>query len=80
MPGQLQPIINILLLSLMASLGTGLGGLIAILRKPGKRSYGLLMGITAGVMICLSFLELVNKPGKWLVRGLPPLVLVLEQP
>jgi len=45
----------------MASLGTGLGGLIAIIRKPGKRFYGLLMGITAGVMICLSFLELVNQ-------------------
>ena len=57
----LHPLLNILLLSLMASLGTGLGGLIAIIRKPGRRSYGLLMGITAGVMISLSFLELVNK-------------------
>jgi len=63
----LHPIINILLLSFMASLGTGLGGLIAILRKPGKRSYGLLMGITAGVMICLSFLELVNEA--WEMAG-----------
>ena len=57
----LHPLINILLLSLMASLGTGIGGLIAVLRKPGRRSYGLLMGITAGVMICLAFLELVNE-------------------
>ena len=63
----LHPLINILLLSLMASLGTGLGGLFAILRKPGKRSYGLLMGITAGVMICLSFLELVNEA--WEMAG-----------
>lgn len=55
------PIVNILLLSLMASMGTGLGGIIAILRKPGRRSYGLLMGITAGVMISLSFLELVSE-------------------
>lgn len=62
-----NPIINILLLSLMASLGTGLGGLIAILRRPGRRSYGLLMGITAGVMITLSFLELVNK--SWEMAG-----------
>ncbi len=67
MSDHLQPIINILLLSLMASLGTGLGGLIAIIRKPGKRSYGLLMGITAGVMICLSFLELVNEA--WEMAG-----------
>ena len=57
----LHPLVNILLLSLMASLGTGLGGLIAIIRKPGRRSYGFLMGITAGVMICLAFLELVQQ-------------------
>lgn len=64
---ELNPILNILLLSLMASLGTGLGGLIAIIRKPGKRSYGFLMGMTAGVMICLSFLELVNEA--WEMAG-----------
>lgn len=58
---QFPPLVNILLLSLMASMGTGLGGLIAVIRRPGKRSYGLLMGITAGVMICLAFLELVNE-------------------
>lgn len=63
----LSPLVNIILLSLMASLGTGLGGLIAILRRPGRRSYGLLMGFTAGVMICLSFLELVNEA--WQLAG-----------
>lgn len=56
-----QTLLNILLLSLAASMGTGLGGLIAVIRRPGRRLYGLLMGITAGVMICLSFLELVNE-------------------
>lgn len=30
----LPPLVNILLLSLMASMGTGLGGLIAIIRTP----------------------------------------------
>lgn len=59
--GNLHPLVNILLLSLMASFGTGLGGLIAIIRTPGRRSYGFLMGITAGVMICLAFLELVQE-------------------
>ena len=54
-------VVNVLLLSLVAGLGTGLGGLIAVLRRPGRRSFGLLMGITAGVMISLSFMELVNK-------------------
>ncbi len=55
------------MLSLLAGLGTGLGGLIAILRTPGKRSFGFLMGLTAGVMITLSFLELVNEA--WQLAG-----------
>lgn len=67
MISELSPVLNILLLSLLASLGTGLGGLLAIIRKPGKRSYGLLMGITAGVMICLAFLELVKQ--SWELAG-----------
>jgi ZIP family zinc transporter len=60
-------ILNAFLLSLLAGLGTGLGGLIAVLHKPGKRSFGFLMGITAGVMITLSFLELVNEA--WRLQG-----------
>lgn len=63
----MNPIINILLLSLLASLGTGLGGLIAVIRRPGRRTFGFLMGVTAGVMISLSFLELVNEA--WEMAG-----------
>lgn len=55
------------LISLLAGLGTGLGGLIAVMRKPGRRSFGFLMGLTAGVMITLSFLELVNEA--WKLQG-----------
>lgn len=51
----------------MAGLGTGLGGLLAVTRRPGKRSFGFLMGLTAGVMISLSFLELVNHA--WELKG-----------
>jgi len=51
---------NVLGLSMIAGLGTGLGGIIAVLRQPGRRTFGLLMGITAGVMITLSFVDLVN--------------------
>lgn len=58
---QLSPLLNVLLLSLVASLGTTIGGVLAIIRRPGKRTYGFMMGITAGVMICLSFMELVNE-------------------
>lgn len=64
---ELDNIGHVLLLSLVAGLGTGLGGLIAVLRRPGRRSFGLLMGITAGVMITLSFMELVNTA--WEMAG-----------
>ena len=60
-------ILNAVLLSLVAGLGTGLGGLLAIVRKPGRRSFGFLMGMTAGVMISLSFLELVKEA--WALKG-----------
>jgi ZIP family zinc transporter len=63
----MNPIFTAFLLSLIAGLGTGLGGLIAVIRKPGPRQYGFLMGITAGVMITLSFLELVNEA--WELAG-----------
>jgi ZIP family zinc transporter len=57
----MNDIFTAFLLSLIAGLSTGLGGLIAVIRKPGPRQYGFLMGIAAGVMITLSFLELVNE-------------------
>lgn len=60
-------ILNVLLLSVVASLGTGLGGLIAILHRPGRRMFGLLMGVTAGVMISLAFMELVAEA--WQMAG-----------
>jgi ZIP family zinc transporter len=63
----MNPVLTAFLLSLIAGMGTGLGGLIAIIRKPGPHLYGLLMGITAGVMITLSFLELVNEA--WELQG-----------
>ena len=60
-------LLSILLISTIASLGTGLGGLLVVIRKPGKRSFGFLMGMTAGVMISLAFLELVNEA--WQLSG-----------
>jgi ZIP family zinc transporter len=64
---EIGPLINVFLLSLVASMGTGLGGLLAIIHTPGRRMFGFLMGITAGVMITLSFLELVNEA--WKLQG-----------
>jgi ZIP family zinc transporter len=63
----MPPILTAFLLSLIAGVGTGSGGLIAVIRKPGPRLYGFLMGITAGVMITLSFLELVSET--WELHG-----------
>lgn len=63
----INEVLNVLIISLIAGMGTSLGGLIAILRKPGKRLFGLLMGITAGVMITLSFMELVSEA--WELAG-----------
>jgi ZIP family zinc transporter len=59
--------LTILLLSLTAGLGTALGGLIAIIRKPGKRSFGFLMGFAAGVMLTLSFVDLMAEA--WELSG-----------
>ena len=63
----MNAILNAFLLSLLAGLGTGLGGLIAVIRNPGKRMFGFLMGITAGVMLTLAFHELVNEA--WELQG-----------
>jgi len=52
-------LINILFLSTLAGLATGLGGLIVIIRKPGEKLLGFLMGLAAGIMIVLSFLQLM---------------------
>ncbi len=62
-----SPIFNIAMLSLIASLGTGLGGLLALIHKPGRRSFGFLMGFTAGVMITLALMELVAEA--WHMAG-----------
>jgi ZIP family zinc transporter len=64
---EISSIGSAVLLSLIAGMGTGLGGLIAVIRKPGRRLFGFLMGITAGVMITLSFQELVNEA--WMLKG-----------
>ncbi len=60
-------LLTILFISLIAGMGTGLGGLIAVISKPSRKLFGFLMGITSGVMISLAFLELVNEA--WQMAG-----------
>jgi len=52
-------IVGIIALSALAGLGTGLGGLVVLIRKPGQKLLVFLMGLASGIMIMLSFLELL---------------------
>jgi ZIP family zinc transporter len=55
----ISDVVNILALSTLAGLGTGLGGLVVLVRKPGEKIFVFLIGLAAGIMIMLSFLELL---------------------
>lgn len=52
---------TILLVSVIAGLATGIGGLIAAIKTPGKKIFGLLMGFASGVMVTLSFVDLLGE-------------------
>ncbi len=54
-------LVEVLFLSTLAGLATGLGGLLVTVKKPGKKTLGYLMGLAAGIMVALSFLELVSE-------------------
>jgi ZIP family zinc transporter len=55
----LSAILNVLILSTLAGLATGLGGLIVLIKKPTRKMMNFLLGLAAGVMIVLAFLELM---------------------
>jgi len=57
----LNDLVDIMILSGLAGLATGLGGLIAVVRRPGRKTLGFLMGLAAGIMVMLSFLELMSE-------------------
>jgi len=61
-------IVDILVLSALAGLATGLGGFVAIVGKPGRKTLGFLLGSAAGIMITLSFLKLLAEA--WRISGL----------
>jgi ZIP family zinc transporter len=52
-------VLTAIILSLLAGLATGLGGLIVLVKSPSKKMMSFLMGLAAGIMIILSFLELM---------------------
>jgi ZIP family zinc transporter len=53
--------LNILILSTVAALGAGLGGALAVMRRPGRGIYGLLIGFACGIMLSVSFFELLGE-------------------
>src|SRR3989304_8046532 len=59
-----------LLVSTGAGLATGLGGLMAISRRPNEKQLGFLMGFTAGVMLALAFVGLLDEA--WEEAGFGP--------
>lgn len=57
----MNELISILILSTLAGSATAFGGLVVLIRKPGKNLFSFLIGLAAGVMLTLSFVELVAK-------------------
>ncbi len=64
---------QVLVLSTLAGLATGAGGVLVLIKKPGRRSFGFFGGFAAGVMITVSFLELILEP--WKISG--PILTIL---
>ena len=58
-------------LTLFAGLSTGIGGLIAIISKrTNKKFLSVILGFSAGVMIYLSFMEILSDAMDYLIRNL----------
>ncbi|MFX1476652.1 MAG: zinc transporter ZupT [Promethearchaeota archaeon] len=58
----MNPLINALLLSLLAGLSTTIGSVFSfILKKPNNKVISFIMGFSAGVMILVSFVELLQE-------------------
>ncbi len=57
-----MPILNAFLLSLVAGLATGIGGgIVALFKSPGMRTYDTLLGFAAGVMTAVATLGLIQE-------------------
>jgi len=52
---------DIFLMSLLAGAATGIGGLLAVMIKPDKKTFSFLMGLSGGIMLCISFTELLAE-------------------
>jgi|LSQX01.3.fsa_nt_gb ZIP family zinc transporter len=60
-----------LLLSLFAGLSTGFGGLLVLLfRKTNVKFLSVSLGFSAGVMIYISFVEILSEANEYLIEGM----------
>ncbi|MCK5628282.1 ZIP family metal transporter [Candidatus Bathyarchaeota archaeon] len=57
----MSSVFEFMLLATLAGLATGVGGLIVLVKKPSRELLGSLLGLAAGIMISLSFLELFSE-------------------
>lgn len=53
--------LTLVLISTIAGMATVLGGLIVLIRRPGKRSLSLFGGFAGGVMITVAFMDLLGE-------------------
>jgi len=53
--------LTLVLISTIAGMATVLGGLIVIIRRPGKKTLGLFGGFAGGVMLTVAFMNLVAE-------------------
>jgi len=56
-----QSLINIFILSTLAGLATGIGGLLVMLKKLGEKTFSFSMGFSVGVMLVVAFLGLLKE-------------------
>lgn len=57
----MSSLINILILSLLAGLATGIGGLCVIFKRPSAKLFGFLIGFSAGVMLVIALFGLMKE-------------------
>lgn len=61
---------DVFILSLLAGAATGIGGAAAVIRRPGRRLFNFIMGFSGGVMLSISFTELLSNAIKYSGIGL----------
>lgn len=62
-----------LLMTTLAGLATGIGGMVAVIRRPGRHMMAVSMGFAAGVMIAVSLMDLLPESMEYYEQSFTPL-------